>query len=223
MSTQPLTPATRSIFISFPATDLSVRAPSWQNVMCFCVPNEAVFIRNLGILKQQQHCLGRGNKSASLICGCLVLPHSSSCSLFLYHIHRVFAFCWNTVTLDTAYIGFQIKWIHIFDDMQKDKQKVMFHVDTAKKEKLDPKLPLRPLKSSIGPSFWWPSMKLADIATLINLRVTFLVGVGELQPVMSLSRSTECSVRLPAVVRGSKEGAGLGGEGCGQRKNPQQL
>lgn len=37
--------------------------------------------------------------------------------------------------------------------MQKDKQKVMFHVDTAKKEKLDPKLPLRPLKSSIGPSF----------------------------------------------------------------------
>ena len=66
-------------------------------------------------------------------------------------------------------------------------------------------------------------MKLADIATLINLRVTFLVGVGELQPVMSLSRSTECSVPLPAVVRGSKEGTGLGGEGCGQRKNPQQL
>ena len=103
--------------------------------------------------------------------------------------------------------------------MQKDKQKVMFYVDTAKK-KLDPKLPLRALKSSIAPSFWWPSMKLADIATLINLRVTFLVGVGELQPVMSLSRSTECSVRLPAVVRGSKEGAGLGGEGCGQRKKP---
>lgn len=37
--------------------------------------------------------------------------------------------------------------------MQKDKQKVVFYVDTAKKKKLDPKLPLRPLKSSIGPSF----------------------------------------------------------------------
>lgn len=36
--------------------------------------------------------------------------------------------------------------------MQKDKQKVMFYVDTAKK-KLDPKLPLRALKSSIAPSF----------------------------------------------------------------------
>lgn len=37
--------------------------------------------------------------------------------------------------------------------MQKDKQKVMFYVDTANKKKLDPKFPLRPLKSSIGPSF----------------------------------------------------------------------
>ena len=48
--------------------------------------------------------------------------------------------------------------------------------------------------------------------------MTFLVGVGELQPVMSLSTSTECSVPLPAVVQRSKEEAGLGGEGCGQCK-----
>lgn len=44
------------------------------------------------------------------------------------------------------------------------------------------------------------------------------MGVGELQPVMSLSTSTECSVLLPAVVRRSKEEAGLNGGGCGQHK-----
>lgn len=55
--------------------------------------------------------------------------------------------------------------------------------------------------------------------TLINLRVTFLVGVGELLPVMSLSTSTECSsVPLPAVVQWSKEETNLNGEGCGQQK-----
>lgn len=44
------------------------------------------------------------------------------------------------------------------------------------------------------------------------------MGVGELLPVMSLSTSTECSVPLPALVRRSKEQAGLDGEGCGQHK-----
>lgn len=39
-----------------------------------------------------------------------------------------------------------------------------------------------------------------------------------MQPVMSLPTSTECSVLLPAVVRRSKEEAGLNGEGCGQHK-----
>lgn len=61
------------------------------------------------------------------------------------------------------------------------------------------------------------------MATLINLRVTFLVGVGELQPVMSLSTSTECSVPLPAVVRRSKEEAGLDREACGQQKTTAAL
>lgn len=72
--------------------------------------------------------------------------------------------------------------------------------------------------ASIGPSFWRRSMQPADIATLINLRVTFLVGVGELQPVMSLSTSTECLVPLPAVVLRSKEEVGLNGEGSALHK-----
>lgn len=66
-------------------------------------------------------------------------------------------------------------------------------------------------------TLWWPSMQPADIATLINLRMTFLVGVWESLPLMSLPHILW--VPSPAASDGPKKQIeDLDGEKRWQRK-----
>lgn len=226
MSAQPLTAATPCMFISFPATDLSV---GWLSVKRKCVsfawmPNEAVFLWKQKNKKREKSCLHNcfreGNKPATSINDS---PAISVCSLFPYPICPVLDFCWNIVYKDKSclslvfmYYTYQMTTTHRrqWCPTKRKRQNIgwkknfnkLFYVSWSY---LWPN----------GTSFWWPSMSPADITTLINLRATLLVGVRELLPVMSLSSSTECSVLLPAVVRRSREEAGLHGGGCGQHRH----